>query len=150
MGDTSFCHVFLSFKGETRDKLACFLYDALKADGFEAFMDKETIGVGEELDSRIRNGIKGSMSAIVLFSQNYAFSTWCLDELVLLLERNRNSRYFIIPIFYDVEPSHIRYQLGSYGAALEKHRMRYDKEKVDKWRQALEEVANIVGEHVQG
>lgn len=101
--EASFCHVFLSFKGETRDKFICFLYEALKAEGFVAFMDKSDIGVGDGLDTTIKDGIKNSMSAIVVFSQNYAYSTWCLDELVLILERNKNSRYFVIPVFYEVD-----------------------------------------------
>lgn len=145
-----FCHVFLSFKGETRNKFTCFLFEALKAQGFEIFMDKETIRVGDEVDSRIQDGIRGSMSAIVVFSENYAYSTWCLDELLLILERKRTSRYFIIPIFYEVEPADIRHQRGSFGDALEKHKKRHSVEKVEKWRHALFEVANILGEHVQG
>ena len=145
----SFCHVFLSFKGETRNKFTCFLYDALRAEGFETFMDKEDIHAGDEVDSRIQDGIRGSMSAIIVFSQNYAFSTWCLDELLLILERKKTSRYFIIPIFYKVKPADIKHQLENYGAALEKHKARH-KDKVEKWRQALAEVGNILGEHVEG
>ncbi|KAL1819891.1 hypothetical protein ACET3Z_014760 [Daucus carota] len=89
------------------------------------------------------------MSAIIVFSQNYAYSTWCLDELVLILERKKNSRYFIMPIFYEVEIRDIRHQLGNYGLALEKHSVRHS-HKVEKWREALAEVGNIFGEHVQG
>ncbi|WOG86901.1 hypothetical protein DCAR_0206120 [Daucus carota subsp. sativus] len=86
------------------------------------------------------------MSAIIIFSQNYAYSTWCLDELVLILERKTNSRYLIIPIFYEVEIRDIKHQLGNYGLALEKHRARHN-DKVDKWKEALAEVGNIFGQH---
>lgn len=147
--DPSFCHVFLSFRGETRNKFTCFLYEALKAEGFIAFMDKSDIRVGDEVDLTIKEGIRNSMSAIIIFSQNYAYSTWCLDELVLILERKKNSRYFIIPIFYEVEIRDIKHQLGNYGLALEKHRKRHN-DKVEKWREALVEVGNILGEHVEG
>ncbi|KAL1827728.1 hypothetical protein ACET3Z_006140 [Daucus carota] len=40
-------------------------------------------------------------------------------------------------------------QLGNYSIALEKHRARHN-HKVDKWREALVEVGNIFGEHVEG
>ncbi|KAK1394375.1 TMV resistance protein N-like [Heracleum sosnowskyi] len=143
--ETSFCHVFLSFRGETRDKFACFLYEALKSQGFVAFMDKSDIRIGDEVDLTIKEGIKNSMSAMIIFSQNYAYSTWCLDELVLILKRKKNSRYFIIPIFYEVTI----YSLGNYGLALEKHRARHS-DKVQKWREALVEVGNILGDHVEG
>ncbi|XP_063943437.1 disease resistance protein RPV1-like [Daucus carota subsp. sativus] len=118
--DASFCHVFLSFRGETRNKFTCFLYEGLKAEGFTAFMDRTAIRVGDEVDSTIKEGIRNSMSAIIIFSQNYAYSTWCLDELVLILERKKNS---------------------SIGA---RHN-----DKVDKWREALAEVGNIHGQHVE-
>lgn len=147
--DPSFCHVFLSFRGETRNKFTCFLYEALKAEGFVAFMDKSDIRVGDEVDLTIKEGIRNSMSAIIIFSQNYAYSTWCLDELVLILERKKNSRYFIIPIFYEVEIRDIKHQCGNYGLALEKHKERHS-DKVGKWREALVEVGNILGDHVEG
>lgn len=148
--DSTFCHVFLSFKGETREIFTSFLYDALTADGFKVFMDKVAIREGDEVDLRIQQGIHNSMSAIVVFSENFAFSTWCLEELCLILGRKSTSRYLIIPIFYDVKAADVRYKLGSYGDALEKHKKRYNVDKVDKWREALEECGNIFGQHFEG
>ncbi|WOG87658.1 hypothetical protein DCAR_0206889 [Daucus carota subsp. sativus] len=112
-------------------------------------MDKTDICVGDEVDLRIKEGIRNSMSAIIIFSQNHAYSTWCLDELVLILERSKNSKYFVIPILYEVEIRDIKYQLGNYGLALEKHRARHN-DKVEKWREALVEVGKILGDHVEG
>ena len=43
----------------------------------------------------IKEGIKNSTSALIVFSLNYV----SLDELVLILER-KNSSYFIIPLFF--------------------------------------------------
>ncbi|XP_063942562.1 uncharacterized protein LOC108209398 [Daucus carota subsp. sativus] len=50
-----------------------------------------------------------------------------------------------------VEIRDIKHQLGNYGLALEKHKMRHNDE-VEKWREALAEaeVGNIFGEHVEG
>lgn len=147
--EDAFYHVFLSFKGETRENFTCFLYEALKDEGFVAFMDKTDIQVGDEVHFTIKEGIRNSMSAIIIFSSNYASSTWCLDELVLILKRMKSSRYFVIPILYEVETGDIKHQLGNYGSALEKHRVRHG-DKVEKWRQALEEIGNVLGEPVVG
>ncbi|KAL8135161.1 hypothetical protein AgCh_009991 [Apium graveolens] len=54
-----------------------------------------------------------------------------------------------MPIFYEVEIRDIRYQLGNYGMALEKHRVKHN-HKVEKWRDALVEAGNIFGDHVEG
>ncbi|KAL1826427.1 hypothetical protein ACET3Z_004839 [Daucus carota] len=40
-------------------------------------------------------------------------------------------------------------ELGNYGLALEKHKARHN-DKVEKWREALVEVGNILGEHAEG
>lgn len=57
----TFCHVFLSFRGETGDAFTCFLYHALIAEGFQTFMDRSAITAGDEVDSTIKDGIKGSI-----------------------------------------------------------------------------------------
>lgn len=143
-------HAFLSFKSETRESFTRFLYEALKDEGFVAFMDTTDIHVGDKVNCTIKEGIRNSMSAIIVFSSNYASSTWCLDELVLILGRMKSSRYFIIPIFYEVKVRDIKHQLGNYSSALEKHRLRHGDKVVEKWKQALAEVENIFGEHVEG
>lgn len=67
--EASFSHVFLSFRGETRNKFTCFLYDALEAEGFVVLMDKSDIYVGDGVDLRIKDGIKNSLSTIIISPQ---------------------------------------------------------------------------------
>ncbi|XP_050278851.1 TMV resistance protein N-like [Quercus robur] len=57
----------------------------------------------------------------------------------------------VLPIFYDVDPSTIRKQMGSFAQAFDKHEERFKDriEKVQAWRTALTEVANLKGWHVQ-
>ncbi|XP_075667962.1 disease resistance protein Roq1-like isoform X2 [Castanea sativa] len=50
----------------------------------------------------------------------------------------------IFPVFYDVEPTEVRKQKGSFGEAFAKHD-KENLEKVERWRDALAEVANISG-----
>ncbi|KAK9205246.1 hypothetical protein WN943_015513 [Citrus x changshan-huyou] len=53
----------------------------------------------------------------------------------------------VYPIFYDVEPTVVRNQTGNFQEAFAKHVEVFKKsiEKVQKWREALKEVANITG-----
>ena len=54
-----------------------------------------------------------------------------------------------MPIFYNVDPSHVRNQTGSFGEAMAKHEknLKIKKEKVQKWREALTQVVNLSGFH---
>ncbi|PWA92528.1 toll/interleukin-1 receptor (TIR) domain-containing protein [Artemisia annua] len=55
-------------------------------------------------------------------SKNYASSTWCLNELVLILEQHRKFNQIVIPIFYHVEPTVVRNLTGSFKVGMDKHR----------------------------
>ena len=129
------CDVFLSFGGETRNNFTRYLYEKLKLQGFQPFMDRENIDLGDEIDGRIKKAIKYSKSAIIVLSENYPSSKHCLDELVHILERNRTSKYFIIPVFYYVEAADVKYRRGKFGDAFEHVKKRYG-EKMEQWSAA--------------
>ena len=87
------------------------------------------------------------MFAIVILSKNYASSTWCLDELVKIMECKKKMGQIFLPIFYDVDPYEVRKQTGTYAQAFDEHEIRF-KENIDKvhmWRATLTEVANLSG-----
>nr|KYP65912.1 TMV resistance protein N [Cajanus cajan] len=154
---SSFVHewaydVFLSFRGEdTRMGFTGNLYNALCAKGINTFMDDHELKKGEEITPALMRAIEGSRIAIVIFSRNYAWSTFCLEELVKIMECLEHKGRLVWPVFYDVDPCDVRHQRGSYGEALEKHerRMNNEKEKVKKWRFALHKSANLSGWHFQ-
>ena len=89
------------------------------------------------------------MMSIIVFSENYASSTWCLDELAKIVECKKNDQ-LVRPIFYNVDPSDVRNQNGKFGKALAKYEknIKHNK-KVQRWRNALQEAANISGWHYQ-
>ncbi|KAL7618334.1 hypothetical protein Lser_V15G03480 [Lactuca serriola] len=154
--------VFLSFRGvDTRHSFTDHLHEALIDANINTFLDDEEIETGEDLKPELESAIKASRASVIVLSKNYASSTWCLDELVLILEQRMTSNHIVIPIFYHVEPTHVRKQLSSFGDAMAKHRQMMEAEtnadkrsqlaqKMDRWNKALIEVANLKGNDVRG
>ncbi|XP_024157246.1 disease resistance protein At4g27190 isoform X1 [Rosa chinensis] len=143
--------VFLSFRGEdTRKGVVSYLYHKLENRGIQTFMDDQGLQQGMPISPSLVAAIEESRYAIVLLSPNYASSTWCLDELVKILQCSEAKKTPVLPIFYYVDPSDVRNQRGSFAEAFTKHEERYrqgndDVEKVKKWRAALTQVANLSG-----
>ncbi|KAK2993233.1 hypothetical protein RJ640_002445 [Escallonia rubra] len=50
-------------------------------------------------------------------SEKFASSKWCLLELVVILEKSRTNGYPVMPIFYKVDPSHVRKQEEKFAQA---------------------------------
>ncbi|XP_057998541.1 disease resistance protein RPV1-like [Hevea brasiliensis] len=84
---------------------------------------------------------------LVIFSKNYASSTWCLDELVKILECKNSGNQIVLPIFYDVNPSEVRKQNGSFENDSEHYQQ--NDERVQRWRLAMTQVANLSGWNLQ-
>ncbi|GKB66737.1 Toll/interleukin-1 receptor-like protein, partial [Tanacetum coccineum] len=106
--------VFLSFRGDTRNSFTDHLYEALHGAGIYTFRDNDEIERGEVLKPEIERGIRESRASIVVLSKEYATSRWCLDELCLILQEKEERNQFVFPIFYHVDPSHVRNQEGTF------------------------------------
>ncbi|KAL4605369.1 hypothetical protein ACB092_09G024000 [Castanea dentata] len=142
--------VFLSFRGEdTRNGFTSHLYRALCDEGINTFIDND-LRRGEEISLELLKAIKSSRISIIIFSQNYAFSAWCLDELVEILNCKQNGQ-LVLPVFYKVDPSEIRQQKGNFKVALDKHENKFknDIEKVQRWRTTLNDAASLSGWHYE-
>ncbi|CAL2276353.1 unnamed protein product, partial [Prunus armeniaca] len=139
--------VFLSFRGEdTRLSFVSHLYHELQLRGIKTFKDDPKLERGTAISSGLFNAIQESRLAIVVLSPKYASSTWCLDELTEILQCMK-SKGTILPVFYNVDPSNVRKQSGSFVDAFAEHekRFREDIDKVKRWRDALTDVANLSG-----
>ncbi|KAK9941554.1 hypothetical protein M0R45_007258 [Rubus argutus] len=139
--------VFLSFRGDdTRKTFTDHLYTALEHRGIITFRDEPELQKGKAISPELFSAIEESRFALIVLSQNYALSTWCLDELVRILECMK-ARDTVLPIFYNVDPSDVRKQTGSFTEAFTKHEERFgnDKEKLQRWRSALTQVASFSG-----
>ncbi|KAK2979397.1 hypothetical protein RJ640_022779 [Escallonia rubra] len=138
--------VFLSFRGEdVRKNFVDHLHEALVARNIRTFKDDENLERGSSISPELLKAIEGSRFAIVIFSQNYASSSWCLDELVKIIKCKNLGGLTVLPVFYRVDPSDVRKQTGSFAAALEHP----DENKVSRWSKALTEAANTVGVDVE-
>ena len=138
--------VFLSFRGEdTRLGFVSHLYNALCQRGINTFIDNN-LQRGEEISIGLLKVIESSRISIIVFSENYASSKWCLDELAKIVECKKKGQ-LVLPVFYNIDPSEVRNQKGKFGEALSKHEEKLKDYKMQSWREALFEVANISGCH---
>nr|KYP56814.1 TMV resistance protein N [Cajanus cajan] len=117
------------------------LHEALKQKKVETFIDYE-LKKGDEISPALINAIEDSHVSIVILSENYASSKWCLEELSKILECRKKQGQMVIPVFYNIDPSHVRKQTGSYEQAFAKHK---GQSNYNKWKVALNEIANLAG-----
>ncbi|XP_068320690.1 disease resistance protein RUN1-like [Pyrus communis] len=139
--------VFLSFRGEdTRNTFTSHLHAALLRKKLHTYID-DKLERGDEIRPALLEAIEKSKLSVIIFSKNYASSTWCLDELVHILGCKERDGQFVIPVFYDISPQDVRKQQGSYADAFAKLEERFKDcmDKVLKWRDALEKAANLSG-----
>ena len=142
--------VFISFRGEdTRAGFISHLYKALRREHIHTYIDN-LIEKGDQVWAELVKAMKQSTLFLVVFSENYASSTWCLNELVQIMEcsnKNEDDNVVVIPVFYHVEPSQVRKQTGSYGTALAKHKKQGNDREMQNWKNALVQAADLSGFH---
>ncbi|ESW07458.1 hypothetical protein PHAVU_010G131700, partial [Phaseolus vulgaris] len=129
-------------------KVRCFLSHLIEAFSQKqiAFFADDNIQKREDLYEALLGAIEESLISLVIFSENYASSRWCLLELEKILECRRKNGQIAVPIFYKVDPSDVRHQRRSYGDAFVKHERNYSFT-VQRWRSTLSESANLSGFH---
>ncbi|GJZ63505.1 Toll/interleukin-1 receptor domain-containing protein [Tanacetum coccineum] len=153
--------VFLSFRGEdTRKTFVDHLYSALEQRHIRTYKDDVTLPRGESVGPALLKAIQESRHAVIIFSKNYADSSWCLDELVHIMKCRAENGQIVMPVFYDVDPSDVRKQKGDFGKAFSKQEMKNvnkswrklfakqeveDTTKVESWKKALVDASNISG-----
>ncbi|RXI09438.1 hypothetical protein DVH24_034055 [Malus domestica] len=139
--------VFLSFREEdTHTNFTEHLYKALDDKGINTFIDRQ-LTRGEEISPALLQAIEESRISLVIFSKNHASSRWCLDELVKILQCRESKQQIVLPVFYKVDPSHVRNQTSSFGDVFAELECKFkdSKEKVLMWKRALREIANLSG-----
>jgi len=139
--------VFVSFRGpDVREGFLSHLIEALSLNQISSFVDYN-IPKGHQISDALLRAIEVSSIYLIIFSENYASSSWCLLELEKIVECSRKYGHMLLPIFYKVDPSDVRHQRGSYGEAFVAHERKYNVTTVQTWRFALKESANLAGFH---
>lgn len=138
-------NVFVNHRGpDVKLTFAAHLNDALCRAGFYPFLDTKSIREGSNVFKSIDEGLGGATVHVAIFSKRYAESQYCLEELCAMLR----SQKVIIPVFYDVKPENLRNtDTGPYAEAFSKHQHRRgrDKDQIQKWKDALLQVAEFRG-----
>ncbi|KAJ9676357.1 hypothetical protein PVL29_025062 [Vitis rotundifolia] len=149
----SYYDVFLSFRGkDTRKTFTDHLYENLVAHGIHTFRDSEELEKGGEIASDLLRAIEESEIFIIIFSENYATSKWCLNELVKIIDCWKEKGSTVKPVFYHVEPTEVRYQRRRFKDAFLECAIGADQEKekkIETWKNALTTAANLSGYPVQ-
>ncbi|GKG28241.1 Toll/interleukin-1 receptor domain-containing protein, partial [Tanacetum coccineum] len=113
-------------------KYDVFLYKALEDRLVRTYKDDITLPRGESVGPALLEAIEESYIAIIVFSKNYADSSWCLDELVHIMKCREEMEQIVIPVFYEVDPWEVR----KFGEAFSRQEMK-NVTKADLWRKAL-------------
>lgn len=94
--------VFLSHRGpDVKAHFCYFLAEALKRASITPFLDEEDLEPGGDAWPTMQAALAGARIAMPIFSQGYATSKWCLDELVIMMRAPER----VMPVFYDVGPN---------------------------------------------
>ncbi|CAN1784456.1 Disease resistance protein L6 [Linum perenne] len=147
--------VFLSFSGpDIRQTFADHLYTCLVRSKICTFRDEEALHKGETIGPSLIQAITESKIHIPILTQNYASSTWCLQELAKMVDCWRTGggekgQHTILPVFYFIDPREVRHlDSGPYKAAFELHSLKHDSGTISEWKEALQEVGQMKGWHI--
>ena len=127
------------------DGLSSFLYQRLKSAGIRTFFNTGMSHVGEEIGPAVLKAINESKIFIPIFCSDYASNARCLRELEQMVECHKTMGNKILPIFFDVKPSDVGYQLGSYEEAFSQLQQHFDEKTVQRWKEAVRKVEQIKG-----
>ncbi|KAJ9542577.1 hypothetical protein OSB04_029083 [Centaurea solstitialis] len=71
---------------DTRNNFVDHLHTSLVQKGIRVFKDDEMLRRGKRSSSELLKAIEESRFAVVVFSENYTISSWCLDELAKIMD----------------------------------------------------------------
>ncbi|KAK3416424.1 hypothetical protein EUGRSUZ_H02157 [Eucalyptus grandis] len=140
--------VFLSFRGtDVRNNFLSHLYTALYQNGISTYIDSKEMRKGDQIRPALMKAIEESQFAIIIFSKDYASSSWCLEEVAKIMECKTQKDLIVLPVFYKVEPREVRWGRGSYGRDMAKHESDFGKDshKVKRWKKALFDASELSG-----
>ncbi|KAJ6854579.1 hypothetical protein NC651_039500 [Populus alba x Populus x berolinensis] len=142
--------VFLNFRGQdTRNTFTSHLHQALCNKGVHVYIDDE-LERGKAIAPALLQAIEQSRISIAVFSETYACSSYCLDELVKMLECKESKGQVVLPVFYNVDPSDVEAQNDSFGEPVlcAASMAAASVDKLLEWKEALTKAARLSGWHL--
>nr|GEV55516.1 retrotransposon Gag domain, retroviral aspartyl protease [Tanacetum cinerariifolium] len=128
------------------DSSIYFVYSlALHQESILTYNGYETLPRGDSMNPYFLKALEGSRIHVIVFSENYANSLWCLDELAYIMKCVEYRGQIVVPIFYHVDLYELQKPSGRYAQELSSLDRYDDQEKVEVWRKALVDVSNLPG-----
>ncbi|XP_019097508.1 PREDICTED: disease resistance protein LAZ5-like [Camelina sativa] len=125
--------VFINFRGlDLRDGFISHLERTFTEHHINYYIDREELR-SEPIGILLKR-IKESQIALAIFSEGYADSEWCLDELVEIMKNVKTGNLRVIPVFFK----------GEFGVKLYAEGRR-KRPNISQWEEALESVPTIMG-----
>lgn len=135
--------VFINFRGlDLRDGFISHLERTFTELHIKYYIDREELR--SEPTQILFERIRESKIALAIFSERYAESEWCLDELVEIMENVKTGNLRVIPVFFKVKPDDVRGQQGEFGVKLYGEGRR-KRPRIPQWEDALESVPTRMG-----
>ncbi|KAG7536353.1 Toll/interleukin-1 receptor homology (TIR) domain [Arabidopsis suecica] len=132
------CNVFLSFnKQDIQINFLNYLIAALK---------EKVIPSSKNDGIEITKAAPESQFKIsfVLFTINYASSSWLLNELVGIANSSEDLSHMVVPVFHpDVNPLDVKEQTGEFGRRFEEICKNKTENEKQQWRRALTNISSI-------
>jgi len=105
--------VLINFSGEDiRKKFVSHLDSALSAVGLTTIHHHHNaVHIQQPI-------LKLCRVAIVVFTQTYSESAWCLHQLQQIIQWHETYCRHVLPVYYEIRPSDVRLQKGNFGETL--------------------------------
>ncbi|KAK3416306.1 hypothetical protein EUGRSUZ_H01768 [Eucalyptus grandis] len=90
--------VFLSFRGtDVRKNFLGHLYTTLDQNGIFTYIDNKEMRKGEQIWPALMKAIEEAQVAIIVFSEDYASSSWCLEEVAKIMKCKAQKDLIVLP-----------------------------------------------------
>ncbi|CAL1403503.1 unnamed protein product [Linum trigynum] len=136
--------VFLCFRGDTRLNFMSHLREALREKQIRFFVDT-MLTVTEDINELL-SVLGRSAVSVVIFSEKFADSTWCLDEVDTIVRSVDQFGHRVLPVFYRVDWTAVAGDSGAYAKTIaELVDEDATEERKQEWKDALKAVAHKTG-----
>ncbi|XP_014515215.2 TMV resistance protein N-like isoform X1 [Vigna radiata var. radiata] len=140
--------VLINFTGEDiHRKFVSHLNSVLSTVGLTTFLHHHNAVKSSHIQEPILSRCR---VAIVVFTQTYSQSAWCLNQLQQIINWHETYCRHVLPVYYEIQPSDVRLQKGDFGKALkETAQQTFSRQELEhgmsRWRHALTKAANFFG-----